>query len=128
MKKKIIACIAAALVICFSGCRQSTRVSYNVSKEADNFNVLRRIVVINSRTDKLLFELVGQFSIENNSSDELSIICQTGENEYKKHLIYLNQYTLYTVEDLGGADVSPYKYEVNFLPEMIQPVTITSSY
>lgn len=31
------------------------------------------------------------------------------------------------VEDIGGADVNKYKYEVNFLPETIQPISIKSN-
>lgn len=54
-------------------------------------------------------------------------VVDTGENEYKKHYIYLNEYTIYTVEDVSGANVSQYQYEVNFLPEMIKPVKITNN-
>lgn len=100
------------------GCRQSDRVSYNVSKEADNFNVCRRITVINSRTDAIIYELEGVFSISNSTHDELEIICQTGKDEYKKHFIYLTDTILYVVEDMSGADVSPYHYEVTFYPQM----------
>jgi hypothetical protein len=112
-----------------TGCRQSDRVAYNISKEADNFNVVRRLTVINARTDSPLFELIGTFSLSNNSDDELVVTCQTGLNEYKKHYVYVNrEWTLYVVEDISGADVSPYHYEINFLPEMIMPFEITSSY
>jgi len=129
MKNKIIALvITLVMVLSLSGCRQSDRVSHNISKEADNFNVIRRIVVINARTDNPIFELTAAFSVSNNSSNELTVTCQTGPNEYKKHLIYLNEWTLYVVEDISGADVSPYRYEINYLPEMIVPIEITSSY
>lgn len=40
------------------GCTEANKVSENVSKEADNFNVLRRFAVINTRTDKVEFELI----------------------------------------------------------------------
>lgn len=131
MKKK--ACIIALLLSCtllLSACgvSQSYRVSQNISKEANNFNVVRRIAVLNARSDKPLFELVGTFSLSNNSSNELVITCQTGENEYKKHYVYLNDWTMYVVEDISGSDVSPYKYEINYLPEAIWPFTVTSSY
>ena len=33
---------------------------------------------------------------------------------------------MYVIEDLYGASVNKYKYEVNYLPEMIQPIDITS--
>ena len=111
-----------------TGCTESSKVSHNVSKEADNFNVLRRLTVINARSDKPVFELIGTFSITvDNADNQLEIICETGENEYKKHFVSLNEWTIYVVEDIGGADVDPYRYEVNFLPESIVPVTITSS-
>lgn len=41
--------------------------------------------------------------------------------------VYLNEWTIYTIEDISGAHVDPYHYEINFLPEMIQPITFTSS-
>lgn len=113
----------------FTGCtRQAERVSYNISKEADNFNVQRRLCVINARTDKPVFELIGYFALSNNATNELQITCQTGQNEYKKHYVYLNEWTIYVVEDVSGASVTPYHYEVNFLPEMIKPFTFTASY
>ncbi len=59
--------------------------------------------------------------------NQLEIICETGRNEFKKHFIGLNAETLYVVEDLCGANVSRYRYEVNFLPEMILPITFTSN-
>ena len=45
---------------------------------------------------------------------------------YKKHFIYLNEWTMYVVEDVSGAFVDKYHYEINYLPEMIQPFTIIS--
>lgn len=128
MKKLSLVIMLVVLAAALTACTQADEVSYNVSKEADNFNVIRRISVFNMRSDKPLFELIGQFSISNNSSRELQVICQTGPNEYKKHFIYLNDWTMYVVEDISGANVSPFRYEVNFLPEMIIPIEFTSSY
>lgn len=128
MKRLLILAMIVALAFSLTACSQATRVSANVSKEADNFNVTRRISVINMRSDKPLFELIGQFSISNSASNELAVVCQTGPNEYKKHYIYLNDWTMYVVEDIGGAYVSPYRYEINFLPEMIVPIEFTQNY
>lgn len=124
MKKISKIIIAIALFLSIMSCRQSDIVSYNVSKEADNFNVCRRITVINSRTDTVIYELEGVFSLNNGVNDELEIICQTGENEYKKHFVYLTDTILYVVEDIQGADVSPYHYEVTFYPQMIGGVDL----
>lgn len=127
--KKIMVALLIALCVTLTGCTQADVVSQNISKEADNFNVVRRLTVINARTDSPLFELIGTFSLSNNSANELVVTCQTGPNEYKKHFVYVNkEWTLYVVEDISGADISPYHYEINFLPEMIIPIEFTSSY
>lgn len=109
-----------------TGCTEVDRVSTNIGKEADNFNITRRISVINARTDKPIFELIGNFSLQNNSNNELEIVCEVEEGKYKKHFIYLNEWTIYVVEDISGAYVDKYHYEVHYIPEMIQPITFTN--
>ncbi|MDR7856044.1 hypothetical protein [Tissierella sp.] len=126
-KKTILITLLIVLMVSLASCRQSDRVSHNISKEADNFNVVRRLTVINARTDKPMFELIGAFSFELQSSRIIATV-QTGRNEYKKHSVGLTDWTLWVVEDLEGADVDSFKYEVNFLPEMIQPIKFTNSY
>lgn len=116
----LIIILTAGLFI-LSGCTEVGKVSYNIGQEADNFNVSRRIVVINARTDKPIFEMVGNFSIQNNSTHELEIICEIEEGKYQKHFVYLNEWTMYVVEDLEGSNVEKFHYEVNYLPEMIVP-------
>ncbi len=127
--RKVVAMVTAlaAITIAFTGCREADRVRHNVQKEADYFNVERRLSVINARTDKPILELIGYFSLSNNGSNELVITLETGENTYKVDYVYLNEWTIYTVEDISGAHVDPYHYEINFLPEMIQPITFTSN-
>ena len=126
-KKKVISIILMVVIMgaILVGCRESEKVSYNVSQEADNFNVIRRLTVLNARTDKPMFEMVGAFSFELKDNRIIAIV-ETGPNEYKKHSVGLNDWTLWVVEDIGGANVDKYHYEVNFLPEMIVPVTFTS--
>lgn len=129
MKKiKIISLIGMMILglLIITGCTQVDRVSSNIGKQADNFNITRRISVINARTDKPIFELIGNFSLQNNANNELEIIVETNEGVYKKHFVYLNEWTIYCVEDVSGAYVDKYHYEVNYQPEMIKPVTIVS--
>lgn len=126
MKKRIAIIVTMILIaVVFTGCTQADRVSANITKEADMFNVTRRLAVINARTDTPIFELVGNFSLQNNLSGELEIICEVAKGQYKKHFVYLNEWTIYVVEDVSGAYITPYHYEVNFLPEMFIPVTFT---
>lgn len=128
-KSKKIFLVIMFLILCalmLTGCTQVDRVSSNIRQQADNFNITRRIVVINARTDKPIFELTGNFSLQNNYNGELEIIVEIGNGVYKKHFVYLNDWTMYVVEDVSGAFVDKYHYEINYLPEMIQPFTIIS--
>ena len=110
------------------GCTEVNQVSYNVSQEADNFNVLRRFAVINTRTDKAEFELIGAFSlqVENSHDNQVEIVVEMEDGTFKKHIVGLNEDSMYVVEDLGGAVVNKYKYEVNYIPETIVPFTVIS--
>ena len=129
MKKKIFAILGVILIVIIGlcGCRESDRATYNVQQEADNFNVERRLSVINARTDKPLLTLTGYFSISNDGENELVVTSEVSQGKYKVDYVYLNAYTMYVVEDITGADVTPYHYEINFLPEMILPAVVTSN-
>lgn len=123
----ILGIIIGILLIIFglTGCTDAEIASQNVSKEADQFRVKRRIVFINLRHDSYLFEIIGNCSIETDSSDnQLEVICKVGEDKYQKHFLYLSNETTYTVEQLNYSEVSKYDYEIVFKPESIIPVKI----
>lgn len=127
MKKILCLVLAVLLIGCLCvGCTQADRVSHNISKEADRFNVTRRLAVINARTDAPIFECIGNFSVSNNSTNELEVTVEVAQGQYKKHFVYLNEWTIYTIEDVSGAFVNNYHYEVNYLPEMFIPIEITT--
>ena len=69
---------------------------------------------------------IGNLSVQSSSGD-IDLIVEVGPGQYKKHFINLNGWTTYVVEDVSGAFVDKYHYEVNFLPEMIVPITFTST-
>lgn len=116
--KKVIA-IMVILVFALTGCNQSEKVSYNVSKEADNFNVVRRVAVINTVNGQPLFEAIGRISINTDTEGKLVIIAEVGKDKYKKHIVGLNAATtMYVVEDINGSEnVSKYAYEMNYNPK-----------
>ncbi len=120
---------AAIIAICFSGCevREAERVSYNISKQADNFNVTRRLTVINTRTDTITLQMIGKMSIED-VTDGIAVLVELDRKKgiYQKHYVYLNRDTTYTVEDVSGTNVSRYAYEMEFMPQTIIPVKITA--
>lgn len=116
--KKIIAIIMTIVVLMcvVTGCTmpEADKVNHNMSVAADNFNCERRITVYNARTDKIILYVEGYMSISNNSHSELVVTCKVGPEEYKKDYIYLNDYTLYVVEDITGTHADPYHYVVEF--------------
>lgn len=126
MKKLLALVLALTLACSLSACTEADRVNVNINQSADNFNVTRRLQVINARTDTPLFELIGNFSLSNNSANELVITVELENRTYKKHYVYLNEYTMYVVEDLSGSNVSPYHYEINVLPQQFQVFELIS--
>lgn len=127
MKKKITAIILVVLMVgaVITGCeeREADMVSYNLSLEADNFNDVRQITVINCLKGDVLFQMTGKMSIEADTADnQLEIIVEDENGEYKKHFIGLSDNVTYVVEDITSGDVSKYKYTLNFNPNMWIPV------
>lgn len=120
--KKVLLMISFMFLV--SGCTSAETVSYNLSREADEFKVKRRITFINLRRGEYLFQATGNCSIQDNSSNELEVICRIGEDKYQKHMFQKSNETTYVVEQLEYNDVSRYDYEFVFRPEAIIPVQI----
>ena len=109
--------LALVIVLLLTACSEADKVNANISKQADYFESERRITVYNARTDKIILEAEGYMSISNNGSSELVVTCKVGPGEYKKNYIYLNDYTLYVVEDISGTHTDPYHYKMYFHTE-----------
>ena len=124
MKKKILAVLLSVpLVFMLSGCSEASKVSHNLSLEADNFNDVRQVTVINCLQGDVLFQMTGKMSITADTSDnQLEVVVEDEKGEYKKHFIGLSDDVTYVVEDITAGDVSKYKYTLNFNPEMWIPV------
>lgn len=119
MKKIKILSLVLALVVLIGciglcSCSQADNVNHNLSQSADNFECLRKITVYNARTDLIIMEMEGYMSLSNNTTSELVVTCKTGENEYKKNFVYLNEYVIYVVEDMDSINTDPYHYKVKF--------------
>lgn len=108
-----------------SACSEAERVSHNLSLQADNFNVVRQLTVINCIEGDVLFQMTGKMSITADTADnQLEIIVEDEDGTYKKHFVGLSDNVTYTVEDLGETDVSKYKYTLNFNPKMWIPADV----
>ena len=124
--KRTLALILAFImcVTCFTGCSEASRVNSNLSKQADYFECERKITVYNARTDNIILEAEGYMSVSNNSESELVVTCKVGEDKYKKNYIYLNEYTLYVVEDITGTHTDPYHYRLYFHKNILPSVEV----
>ncbi|WP_410497225.1 hypothetical protein QTL86_11260 [Cellulosilyticum sp. ST5] len=126
--KKIIVVVAAMVIMAtiFVGCQtESQRVSYNLSQEADNFNVIRQLTVINCIEGDVLFQMTGKMSITADTADQqLEIIVEDEDGYYQKHFVGLSDNVTYVVEQLGVKNVSKYKYTLNYNPKMWIPVDV----
>lgn len=127
MKKIIcVLTIVAMAVLALTGCdTEASRVSYNLSQQADNFNDIRQITVINCLQGDVLFQMTGKISITADTTDnQLEIIVEDENGEYKKHFIGLSDNVTYVVEDITTGDVDKYKYTLNFNPKMWLPIGV----
>ena len=127
MKKKILL-LGLIATICLTGCEetQAERVSYNLSEQADAFNCIRQITVINCIQGDILFQMTGKISIEADVADnQLEVVVEDEKGEYKKHFIGLSDNVTYVVEDITSKDVNNYKYTLNFNPKMWVPEVTT---
>lgn len=126
-KKNVLIAAAALALVGFAGCSEASRVETNLTKEADNFNIVRQLTVINCLQGDVLFQMTGKMAITADVSDnQLEIIVENEDGSYTKHFVGLSDNVTYTVEDLnlGANDVEKYKYTLNFNPNMWFPYEI----
>ena len=120
MKKKILAFgVALSVMLGMAGCSTAHTVNHNLSK--DEFNIYRRITVTNARTDTVMLQAEGYMALGNNSSNELVVTIKTGDDQYYKDYMYLNDWTCYVMEQTEPKGTDKYHYELTFYPERILP-------
>jgi len=126
MKKIILFMVAIIATATLTACEtQADRVSYNLSQEADNFNNIRQITVINCLQGDVLFQMTGKISITADTADnQLEIIVEDENGNYKKHFIGLSDNVTYVVEDITSSNVDNYQYTLNFNPKMWLPYDV----
>jgi hypothetical protein len=122
-RKKITigAALAIGLLATAGGCNDpaAKTASENVSTKADNFEVQRKIVGINTRTDKYLFYVEGRCSIERQG--DLIVICKYGEDDYRKHMVGQATDVAWVTTQEAPIKVSEYHTLVVLKPEGIIP-------
>jgi hypothetical protein len=127
MKKSIVVILTLLLMsVMFTGCAtEADKISYNLSQEADNFNVIRQLTVINCIEGDVLFQMTGKMSITADTVDnQLEVIVEDENGYYQKHFVGLSDNVTYVVEQLDLKNVSKYKYTLNYNPKMWIPIDV----
>jgi hypothetical protein len=122
--KKIVVGLVLA-VAALAGCTtDAQKVSENLSTEADQFKIVRRIVVTNTWNGETLWEATGRCSIDINRPDVLVLICLEDEavGQYKKHYLSTGGGNIsWASTQLEAAPASRYHTTVVFKPQNIVP-------
>lgn len=127
MKNKFwrIAAIAGALAALMLGsasaCEDDADVaSENLSKAADNFEIVRRIVFYNGITGDYLLVIEGRCAIKD-EGNQLEVTCKKGKDQFIKNFLGLSDNVTYFAEQIEAANVSVDHYRVSFKPEAVIP-------
>lgn len=118
-----ISALALAAGLVLAACAKEADVaSRNLSTEADQFQINRRIVFYNGITGTYMLTIEGLCSLGNyDALKELTVTCKTGPSKYKKDFLGLSDNVTYFVEQMEPAKASVYHYQVIFKPETIIP-------
>ena len=121
--KKIVLLFVVLFGIVLSSCSTDADVaSYNLSQDADQFRIYRRVVFYNGITDKYILMVEGYCSIKkDNADDQLELTVKTDNGTYLKHYLGLSDNVTYFVEQLDASMVSTKNYKVVFKPTTIIP-------
>lgn len=108
-------------VLLVTGCNDDAAVAKNnLRKAADNFELNRRVIFVNTWTDTQLQIIEGRCNIEY-GTDRTSVICKVGENDYKRSFIGNSGQVTAMVEQLEGVPVNVYHYRRTFKPQALIP-------
>ena len=121
MKKiiKIMLALTISVMMIFTfGCSQADTMRNNIQKEADKFNVYRKITFVNLYTGQLLYSAEGYFSVqttyknEYQGQQEIGLVFNIAENEYKMDYFSIAENVCYVIEQVENTTWNPYYWKI----------------
>ena len=121
MKKKVLLILLVLIMplcLILSGCSQAETVTWNIQKEADKFNVYRRMTFVNLYTNELLYSAEGYFSIQTTYSNdyqgqqEIGIVFKIAEDKYKMDYFSIDKNVAYVIEQVENTTTDPYHWKI----------------
>lgn len=129
--RKVVVAAGAALALAFAaGCTDpgpqpsdSDVVNRNLSTDADNFKILRKVTFYNAIKDVVILEVEGFCSVEPGTAEDrrMSVVCKVGKDEYKRDALGDSDNVLWFYEQLEPAGVSPNHYKFVVKPSTLIP-------
>ena len=123
--KKIHAILAASVfALAMTGCNDDATVARrNMTKAADNFELMRRIVFYNVRLGQNVVTVEGKCSIEYGSG-RTEYICKVGDGKYIRNFLSDSNDIVAIVEQMDSVPVNVYHFRRTFKPQTIIPILI----
>lgn len=122
--KHMILMVLIGLMLVFipvlSGCYQASVVEHNIQRNADKFNVYRRMTFVNLYTNEPLYSAEGYFSIQTTydngyqGQQEIALIFKVGADEFKMDYFSIDNNVAYVIEQTKNTTTNPYHWEINW--------------
>lgn len=128
MRKKLKGALTGAAILGVgfalmgAGCTQASTEDTNLSKQADNFQIERTIILQDDVTGTITQELTGRCSIDPNSTDsgrEHTVTCKIGNGKFVKEIFIVGDNSTLTSMQVNPISGNPYAMKF-----IIKPTTI----
>ena len=119
---KIYTILATSVfALTLTGCNDDATVArHNMTKAADNFELMRRIVFYNVRLGQNVVTVEGKCSIEYGSG-RTEYICKVGDGKYIRNFLSDSNDIVAIVEQMDPVPVNVYHFRRTFKPQTIIP-------
>lgn len=121
MKKVLL--IGASLVglTALAACQDDAQiVNHNLTKAADNFELVRNVVFYNTWIGEPVLSIVGVCSVTD-SGHKFQVTCKEPNGTYTRRQMGRNANMTYYLDQVEGVDVSAFHSRVTFKPQSMLP-------
>lgn len=120
MKKLLIALAVAVPML--AGCVEDDAkvATHNMTKAADNFELMRRIIFYNTWTGENVLVVEGKCAIEYGGT-RTAYICKLGPDNFIRNLVGNSGQITTIVEQMEGVPVNVFHFRRTFKPQTIIP-------
>jgi len=118
--KRFLGAVLGLTMLCLIGCDDVMVASSNLSREADNFRIYRRILFINGITGEHLLSIEGFSSVEF-FQNKFVVTIKKKDGTYLKHYLGKADNVFPMVEQIESKYVSDSHYKITYKPSAIIP-------